>query len=357
MSTIPSARLCAIDTSTWGEGERTALTNIEEAVVFSLPMNIRFRGITVREGLLLRGPEGWGECAPFWNYGPKVASYWLASAIRQATEPAPAPLRDKIPVNATIPVCGAEEALRRLQSQPGCYTAKVKVADPGFLTDEDVRRVAAVADYLGERYGDRARVRIDANTAWEVDEAARALDRLNVAACGVGGLEYAEQPVKTALELSNLRKMTSVPLAADESIRLSDDPLAVRRLDAADVAVLKVAPLGGVRNAMELAGRLGLSPVVSSALDSSVGISAGVGLAAALPGLDYACGLNTVTMFAADVVEEPLVAEDGTIDVVRARAVARGELTRHSRLVEPETVSRWEDRLRLMAAELSSEAP
>lgn len=355
MTTIPSAQLSSLRPSVWGEGGRTVLADIQEVVLFSLPMNIRFRGITVREGLLLRGHQGWGECAPFWNYDPKVSSSWLLSAIRQATEAPPAPLRDKIPVNVTIPVCGVEEALRRLRSQPGCNTAKVKVADPGFLTEEDVGRVEAVANYLGNVYGDKARIRIDANTAWGVDEAADALDRLNHAARSIEGLEYAEQPVKTALELSKLRKLTSVPLAADESIRLSSDPLAVRRLDAADVAVLKAAPLGGVASALGLAERMGLPAVVSSALDSSIGISAGVSLAAVLPSLDYACGLNTVTMFAQDVVQEPLVAEDGEIDVARARAVARGELTRSSRLVEPDTVSRWEDRLRLMVAELSSE--
>lgn len=309
----------------------------------------------MREGLLLRGAHGWGECAPFWNYDAKESAVWLSSALRQANVLPPAPLRPRIPVNVTIPACAPQVALDRLAAQPGCYTAKVKVADPGFLTDEDVLRVQTVADYLGDKYGEAARVRVDANTAWTVGEAAVALERLDRAAAGAGGLEYAEQPVETALELAELRKRTAVPLAADESIRRSADPLAVRRLDAADVAVLKVAPLGGSARAVALSEQLGLPAVVSSALDTSVGIAEGVLLASELPTLPYACGLNTATMFAADVVDEPLIAVDGALDVGRARELRKGELTSHSRAVEDATYEKWEARLRQMVTHLGEE--
>ena len=231
----------------------------------------------------------------------------------------------------------------------------MKVADPGFLTDEDVARVQVVADFLGEKYGEAARVRIDANTAWTVDEAASALEFLDRAASGAGGLEYAEQPVETALELSQLKTLTSVPLAADESIRRSADPLAVKRLSAADVAVLKVAPLGGTRRATSLSQELGLPAVVSSALDTSIGIGEGVLLAAQLPSLDYACGLNTATMFAADVVDEPLIAQEGTLSVERALELRTAELTSHSRAVDSATYEKWEHRLRLMVAHLGED--
>lgn len=348
-------QLSALNLNRLNQDERGALGGISEVVIFRLPMNIRFRGITVREGLLLRGPHGWGECAPFWNYDPRESAVWLSSALRQANTPPPVPLRLRVPVNVTVPVCEPQVALGRLSAQPGCYTAKVKVADPGFLTDEDVVRVRTVADYLGDKYGQDARVRIDANTAWTVDEAAHALERLDRAAAGAGGLEYAEQPVKTALELAELKKRTSVPLAADESIRRSPDPLAVKHLGAADVAVLKVAPLGGTQRAAALSAQLGLPPVVSSALDTSVGIAEGVLLAAELPTLPYACGLNTATMFAADVVEEPLVARDGALDVGRALEVRAGELTSHSRALEDETCEKWEVRLRQMVTHLGEE--
>lgn len=332
---------------------RQLLQEIDEIVVYDLPMNIRFRGLTSREGILLHGTSGWAEAAPFWDYAPAEAATWLASGIALATTDWPQPVRTQIPVNVTIPACDPLEAQRRINQQPGCATAKVKVAEKGQVGQEDMERVETVAEELRRRYGSQARVRVDANAAWSVAEAALHLDRLDEAAAAVGGLEYAEQPVSTTAELADLRARTKVPIAADESIRRADNPLEVRDRNAADVAVLKVAPLGGIRSALQIAADLGLPAVVSSALDTSIGIASGIGLAGALPSLDYACGLNTATMFVSDVVGEPLIASEGFLDVEQANAIRTGPLTSKSGPVASSTVDAWIDRLNLMCTSLA----
>lgn len=288
-------------------------------VPFDLPMTVRFRGITRRRGVLVRGPAGWAEWSPFAEYvAPEIDAWWRATR-EAAVEGFPAPVRDRVPVNVTIPAVGPQDAHARAAAS-GCATAKIKVADhPGSFA-EDLARVEAVRDALGPT----GRVRVDVNGRWTVDEAVprlRALARF--------GLEYAEQPCATVEELADLRRRLArggvdVPVAADESIRRSGDPERVVALEAADVAVLKVQPLGGVRACLRLAERLGLPVVVSSALETSVGIAAGVALAAALPELPFACGLNTVPLLAGDVAVEPLVAVDGAITVrpVGVRPVA-----------------------------------
>lgn len=344
------ARISSLPRAKLDETSREVLRGVDEIVVFSLPMNIRFRGITVREGILLRGPEGWGEVSPFWDYGAEESARWLQSGIECSQGLSGGPWRRAlVPVNLTIPVTGVEEARKRILAQRGCKTAKVKVADPGYLEDRDVERVRGVAELMAELYGDDARVRVDANTAWSVEEAEVALAALNEAAGPVDGLEYAEQPVETTRELSELRELTDVPLAADESIRRAKNPLDVRSLRAADVGVVKVAPLGGIRTAMDVSRRVGLPTTVSSALDSSIGLAAGVAMSAAMDRLPYAGGLNTATMFAADVVDDPLIAEDGNLSLDRALQVARGPLTSRSRQVDDEVRHRWERRLNDMA--------
>ncbi len=190
----------------------------------------------------------------------------------------------------------------------GCATAKVKVAEPGQALADDVARVEAVRSALGPG----GRIRVDANGAWDVSGAVRALREL-----ARFGLEYAEQPCATVEELALVRRRVDVPVAADESIRRASDPYRVRELDAADIAVLKVQPLGGVWACLEIAERIGLPVVVSSALETSVGMAAGVALAAALPELPYACGLATVSMFEHDVAATPLLPVDGALPVVR----------------------------------------
>jgi O-succinylbenzoate synthase len=280
--------------------------------VYRVPLVTRFRGVDVREGVLVRGPAGWGEFAPFREYSDAEAVAWWRSAVEAATTGWPAPVRDRVAVNATVPAVPAERVAAVLARFPGCSTAKVKVADGGSQPPDiaaDLDRLAAVRDALGPS----GRVRIDVNGAWDVDTAVRLLPSYARAA---GGLEYAEQPCPTADDLAVLRRRVGVPVAADESIRRQGDPLRVARLRAADVAVLKVAPLGGVAACLRIAEQLTayqVPVVVSSALETGVGLAAGVALAAALPDLPYACGLATGALLSRDLLAEPLVVAAGSV--------------------------------------------
>ncbi|HET9842871.1 MAG TPA: o-succinylbenzoate synthase [Nocardioides sp.] len=275
--------------------------------VFSIPMTTRFRGITVREGALVEGDAGWGEWSPFTEYPPEVAEPWLRCAEEAAAGDWPLAVRDSVPVNATVPVV-APDAAYALVRRSGCATAKVKVADPGTPLADDLARVEAVRDALGPS----GRLRVDANGAWSVDQAVAAITELDRAA---GGLEYVEQPCESVEDLAAVRRRVDVPVAADESIRRAQDPYRVRDLEAADVAVLKVQPLGGVRACLRIAEDIGLAVVVSSALETSLGLAAGVALAAALPTLDHACGLATRALLTADVAAPELVPVDGALPV------------------------------------------
>lgn len=277
------------------------------ARVFAIPMRDRFRGTTVREGVLVRGPAGWAEFAPFRDYADAACVPWLRAALDTATRPWPAARRDRIEVNTTVPVVPAARAAELVRSS-GCRTAKVKVADPGVPLDDDCERVAAVRGALGP-YG---RIRVDANGAWTVEQAVPAIAALADAA---GGLEYVEQPCAQLAELAAVRARVDVPIAADESIRRAEDPMRVALAGAADVAVIKVAPLGGVTAALTIAQRAGLPVVVSSAVDTAVGLAAGLALAAALPELPYACGLGTAPLLVGDVVATPPVPEHGWLTV------------------------------------------
>ena len=305
-----------------------------EVRVFAIPLRTRFRGITVREGMLIHGDAGWGEWSPFLEYGPAVAEPWLRCAEEAAAGDWPAPVRDLVPVNVTVPAVGPEHA-HSIVAASGCSTAKVKVAEPGQDLAEDQARLEAVRDALGRS----GRVRIDANGAWSVDDAVAAIGVLDKAA---GGLEYVEQPSASVEELAAVRRAVDVPIAADESIRRAEDPYRVRDLEAADIAVLKVQPLGGVRACLRIAEEIGLPVVVSSALETSVGIAAGVALAGALPSLPYACGLATVQLLVADVAAEPLLPEGGALPVrlprVDPHAFDLLEAT-------PDRVAHWEARL------------
>ncbi|HVK30602.1 MAG TPA: o-succinylbenzoate synthase [Nocardioides sp.] len=307
--------------------------------VVAIPMRTRFRGITVREAALLRGPAGWGEWSPFLEYPPDVAEPWLRCAEEAMAGDWPAPLRSSVPVNVTVPAVGPERA-HEIVLAGGCRTAKVKVAEPGQTVADDEARVEAVRDALGPD----GHVRVDANGGWSVDEAVAAIGRLDRAA---GGLEYVEQPVASVEDLARVRRRVDVPIAADESIRRAEDPYRVRELEAADIAVLKVQPLGGVRACLEIAERIGLPVVVSSALETSVGIAAGVALAAALPSLPHACGLATVQLLTADVVAEPLLPVDGALPVRRPSVVVH-EVERVA--AAPDRVEHWEARLAAVRA-------
>jgi len=303
-------------------------------LVFDVPMRLRFRGQVRRAGVLLQGAAGWGEFSPFPDYDDATCARWLAAAREAAEDGWPAPVRDVVPVNVTVPAVSAEEA-HRVVASSGCTTAKVKVAEVGQTLADDIARVEAVRDALGSD----GRIRVDANGAWSVDEAATALKQLDAV-----GLEYAEQPVRTLEEMAELRRLVDVRLAADESVRTAADPLRVAGLEAADIVVLKVQPLGGVRRCLEVAEACGLPVVVSSAVESSVGLAAGVALAAALPELPFACGLGTAQLLAADVTREPLLPVDGVLPV---RAVTPDlELV----TADDDTRQWWLDRLSRAAA-------
>ncbi|MGJ9450664.1 o-succinylbenzoate synthase [Actinotignum sp. GS-2025a] len=310
---------------------------LSRVLAYSIPLKRRFRGITVREGLLLEGPAGWGEAAPFWDYDPRESARWLRAGIEASTRPFPRPLRSHIPVNVTIPVTTPADAARLVRSAAGCTTAKVKVADPRSTLREDCERVAAVAAALGPG----GKVRVDANAAWDTDTAIRAITELDAAARagGLAGLEYVEQPCKEIAELARVRSRVAPKIAADESIRRASDPLAVARAGAADIAVIKVAPLGGISNALDVARECGLDVVLSSALETSVGIAAGLAAAAALDRLPYACGLATVQLLSADIVREAKLPRAGVIECGRA-AVDTSQLS-----AAPDLAARWQRRL------------
>ena len=315
-----------------------------DAHVVALPMRVRFRGITVREALVLRGPSGWTEFSPFVEYDDAEATAWLRSAVDFGwTDHEPA--ADSVPVNATVPAVAAEDVAELLARYPGCTTAKVKVAEPGTTVDDDVARVAEVRRVMGND----ADVRVDANGLWSVDQATAALERL-----APFGLQYAEQPCRTVPELAALRTRIAglgVPIAADESVRRASDPLAVARAGAADVLVVKAQPLGGVTAAQAVVAAAGLPCVVSSALDTSVGLGTGAFLAAAAMTAGYAAGLGTAAMFTSDVTASPLLPVAGRVAVRRAE-VSRGLLERNA--ASPERTAWWLARLARVHALLAA---
>ncbi len=300
---------------------------------FRIPLKLRFRRVTWREGVLIEGPEGWGEFSPFPDYPPEVTVRWLAAALEAACSPWPQPRRALIPVNVTVPAVDPDTATA-LVVRSGCTTAKVKVAEPGQNRQEDADRVAAVRDALGVR----GKLRIDVNAAWTVTEAVDRIEELSKF-----DLEYVEQPVKTIDELVEVRRAVAVPIAADEAVRLSADPMRVVDRGAADLLVLKPQPMGGVRRALDLARRCGVPVVVSSALETSIGLAAGVALAAALADLPYACGLGTAELLEGDVADPPLKPEWGAVHV--RRPVPDPDLLRRWR-ADRDTESRVMRRLR-----------
>lgn len=248
---------------------------------FRLRLVTGFRGLLERRGCLIEGERGWGEFAPFDDYGPEQDARWLASAIEQADRRWPQVVRQEVEVNAIVPALDPAAAARFALAS-GCRTIKIKVGDAaGF------ERVAAVREALPD-----ALLRVDVNAGWSVGEAIAGINELARL-----GLEYVEQPVRTRSQMRQVRDAVDVPLAADELIRRDR---CFELADVADVAVLKVGPLGGVAATLDIAQRVGLPVVVSSALDSSLGLAAGLAAACALPDPPLACGLGTGALLAED---------------------------------------------------------
>ncbi|GAB3617299.1 o-succinylbenzoate synthase [Okibacterium endophyticum] len=310
---------------------------IDSAHVVSLPLNTRFRGVERREALLVEGPNGWSEFSPFVEYSDDESANWLRATLEFGWGDVPVPLRTSVRVNATVPAVSADRVAEVLARYNGCRTAKVKVAERGQTLSDDVARVRRVRELLGAE----GRVRVDANGGWNVDEAEHAIHAL-----AEFDLEYVEQPCPSVDELTEIRRRTrylGIPIAADESVRKAEDPLAVARAGAADLLVIKAQPLGGIRAAHRITAEAGLPVVVSSALDTTVGISMGAHLAASLPDLDYDCGLATASLFESDVTDAPLRPVNGAIAVRRVTPSA-DLLARHR--ASADRREWWHERLR-----------
>jgi O-succinylbenzoate synthase len=302
----------------------------------------------VREGVVLPGKVGWAEFCPFAEYDDEEAVGWLATALEQAAVGWPEPVRERVPVNVTVPAVGPEAA-HRLVTASGCATAKIKVADHPASHPEDLDRVAAVRDALGPT----GAIRVDVNGRWDVPTAEIRAPELDAAA---DGLQYVEQPCAEIAELAELRKRIAVPVAADESIRRASDPARVALAGAADVAVLKCTPLGGVRRALRVAHGAGMPCVISSALETSVGMAAQLALAGALPGLELACGLGTGSLLAGDLVADPARPTGGYLPVPRTPPTPDPALLDRYAHPDPDRTRWWLMRLARVATLLPGSA-
>jgi O-succinylbenzoate synthase len=282
---------------------------LSTARVLSIPMRVKFRGITTREVLLFEGPKGWAEWSPFTEYEDEEASIWLKAAVEFAFGEIPEPTKKAIKVNATL--AAVKDVRAALEPFGNFEVVKIKVAEKGQTLQDDLDRIHEVRKYFPD-----ARIRLDANGNWDIETAlkiAKTVFQENVP------LEYLEQPVRTIAEMAELKlklQEFNIKIAADESVRKVSDPLAVALANAADILVLKAAPLGGINKAVNLAKEAGLPVVVSSALETSVGISMGVYLAALLDS-DYASGLATAALLTEDVTDTPLIPINGEIPVTR----------------------------------------
>lgn len=285
---------------------------VSAARIVALPLRTKFRGLDEREVLLFEGPNGWAEWSPFIEYPDEEAAVWLNAALDFAYGSLPELHRDRIPVNATLPAVAPDLVEKVLNNFGEFSTVKIKVAETGQGLQDDLDRIFKVRQLYPE-----AKIRLDANGGYDIATAtllANAMYENGVP------LEYLEQPVESIAEMAELKLQVNrfgIKIAADESVRKVSDPLAVAQANAADILVLKAAPLGGINRALEIAAEAELPVVISSALDSSVGLSMGAYLAASIPDLEFDCGLATSALLAGDVTREPLRAESGFIDVRR----------------------------------------
>lgn len=278
---------------------------LETLRVIALPAKTNFRGITVREVALFKGEYGWGEFSPFLEYDDAEASHWLASAIEAATTPRPQLFRTSVAVNGTIPGLNDKTKIEELvNSFPGAETFKVKV---GQNLSEDVARLAMIRVLKP-----KAKLRVDVNGLWSVEDALRNLYTYYE---NIGPLEYVEQPCATLEELRELKSKIKIPLkiVGDEILRKADNPFKVDLTGAVDYLMLKVQPLGGIKRAHAIAEHHKLPIVVSSALESAVGINYGLTLAASFKEMNFDCGLGTGSLLAQDVAHLPIV--DGKIEI------------------------------------------
>jgi len=297
--------------------------------VVALPTKTNFRGINLREAALFKGEYGWAEFSPFLEYGYEESAPWLIGAIEAATQPRPKLYRTSVKVNGTIPALNEPSEIESiLQSFPGVQSFKVKVGDN---LPEDIARLAKV-----RALAPKAKLRIDVNGNWDV---ATALTNLHAIYENIGPLEYVEQPCATIAELRELKEKLKldIPIAGDEVLRKETDPFAVDLFGAVDILALKVQPLGGIARAHKLAEHHKLPVVVSSALESAVGINYGLQLAASFAELNFDCGLGTGSLLAADVANLPIVNGEITISDVSPDF--------EPYLVAPDRLKWWQDRV------------
>ena len=297
--------------------------------VITIPTTTNFRGINHREIALFKGEQGWAEFSPFLEYDDQECVPWLECAIEAATMPTPTLHRSRIAMNGTIPAINDRKKIEEFVAlYPGVKTFKIKIGDN---LSEDVARIAWVRSL-----NRKTAIRVDVNGNWSVEEALRNLYAIYEE---VGALEYVEQPCRTVDELRELKNKIRIPLkiAGDEVLRKATDPFSVNIEGAVDYLMLKVQPLGGIRRAMELAKHHKLPVIVSSALESAVGISYGLKLAAALPTLDFACGLATASLLSNNVGDLPVI--DGSIEVADVEPQLDGLE------VAPERFEWWKNRI------------
>ncbi|MFT4148294.1 MAG: o-succinylbenzoate synthase [Micrococcaceae bacterium] len=313
------------------------LSEIMETLhIVSLKLEVPFRNITTREIALWEGPSGWAEFPPFLEYTPTQCVPWFQSALEASHGPLFKAEHDFIPVNGTIPAISATEVPDVIKLFPGVKAFKIKVAQRGQTLHDDLARIRAV-----ERAVPEAAIRLDANGGWNYDEANFAIDKLTPF-----NIEYLEQPVSSLAELQQLTRTSAIPLAADESIRLADDAKKVIAENVADVLILKVAPLGGVQKVKELAQTTDKKIVISSALESSIGMHRGA-LAAASICPEIPCGLGTVALLKHDICNQPLLADEGYISTT-ARTPDPVLLTKFS--ASPQRRNWWKQRIEAVHA-------
>jgi O-succinylbenzoate synthase len=296
--------------------EKPAIADLLGAArVVSVPMRVKFRGVHHRESVLFEGSHGWTEWSPFLEYEDEEAAIWLRAALEFGFAETPTIRTSAIDINATLAAVAAEQVEDQLSAFGKFRTVKIKVAEPGQTIADDLARVRRVHELHPE-----VAIRLDANGGFDVETAIELAKELALESIE---LQYFEQPVKTIGELAEVRlKLARIgtKVAADESVRKVSDPLAVANANAADVLVIKAQPLGGIRSALDITREARLPVTVSSALETSVGISMGLHLAAALEVESFDAGLGTVALLADDVCDEPFIAENGLLYVKRAVA-------------------------------------
>jgi O-succinylbenzoate synthase len=322
------------------------LIDFADAAIFAIPVvDERTGNCGIREGMLIEGPQGWGEFSPLRDFGEREVARCLTAAIEVGTVGWPDAVRGRVPVSAAIPAVDAAVA-RRMAIDAGCMTADVAVAESRDSQAGDIARLEAVRDALGPH----GKVRCDVHGSWDVDTALSTIPLLDKAA---GGLQYVEQPCASLTDVAAVRRALGVRIAVDESIRYAPDPLqdSLDMLrEAADVIVLKCGPLGGVRRASRVAEMCGLPAVVSSTTETTIGLSAGLALAGSLQELPFACGLGTMTLLSGDVVAGPrsLVPLEGYLPVAPMPPTPDPELVAKYRVINPAEISWWRTRLRTL---------